>query len=265
MLVALKGSNRIHASVAEKGHTFHCPGCHTEVTLKKGAKVIHHFAHKPPVTCSWAVGETKAHLSAKNLFLEHLTNAGYKADVEYPIGTQRADVHFQDTNGISYVIEIQHQPITPSEISRRTEGYFRAGAVVTWLPLIDIAKLAPKAEQTATGYVIKRYTPKPFERWLHGFHFKEMWFVDPSTGMLWKGTFSDEIISVPYSEWYVSGGDTESAGGYDRTSKRCKKLTITGPIPLGAIQLGSQIRKQSTIGGHVYPQGRRLIMTTIPS
>lgn len=261
MLVALQGTVRTHAASASKGPTYHCPGCRQEVTLKKGVKVVHHFAHKPPVSCAWAAGETLAHLGAKNLFLNHFAAQGYEADVEYPIGSQRADVHVVGSNGTQYVFEMQHQPITSEEIAARTDAYFQAGAVVTWLPLIDIAKMAPKAKKTADGYVIERYTPKPFERWLHGFHFKELWFVDASTGMLWRGQFDAAMLDVPYSEWHVSGGGTESAGGYTRFSKRWRKLTLVGPYPLGSITFGRQSRAACVFGGHRYPAGARVTMT----
>lgn len=56
MLVALQGDQHITAWVAQKGPVFHCPNCKTQVILRKGALVAHNFAHKPPVTCSWASG-----------------------------------------------------------------------------------------------------------------------------------------------------------------------------------------------------------------
>lgn len=260
MLVALINGQRIHAGLAQKGEIYYCPGCHQEVTLKKGAKVIHHFAHKPPVTCSWATGETKAHLGAKSLLMNYFRDLGYQAEVEYPVGSQRADVHVLGRNGPN-IFEVQHQPITPSEIATRTAAYFQAGAAVTWLALIDIAKNEGKAKRTSDGYVIERYSPKPFERWLHGFNFKEIWFIDVATGMLWKGRFESSLIEVPYSEWHVSGGGTESAGGYARVSKRWKKLFLSGPYPLSAIQFGRKARQSGVVGSHVYPAGNRVTMT----
>lgn len=154
MLVALMDGQRIHAGSALKGPTYHCPGCRQEVTLKKGEKVIHHFAHKPPVTCAWAAGETQAHLGAKNLLMHHFKALGYQADVEFPIGTQRADVHVLGSLGPN-VFEIQHQPITPSEIAGRTAAYFQAGAAVTWLPLIDIAKDRDQGQEDS-GWICDR-------------------------------------------------------------------------------------------------------------
>jgi len=261
MLVALDGIARVHAATAEKGPEFRCPGCGEVMTLRKGTKVVHHFAHKPPVACSWAVGETLGHLTAKNLLMEFFKWRGYEADVEFPVGRQRADVHvLGKQRRRAHVFEIQHQPITPAEISARTRGYFATGAAVTWISLIDIGKLGSKAKQTPTGYVIGRYTPKPFERWLHGFHFKELWFIDTSTRMFWRGVFSASMIEVPLSEWHVSGGGMESAGGYSKHSKKWKTLTLDGPYPVNQITFGIESRSASTIGAFSYPAGRRITM-----
>jgi competence protein CoiA len=263
MLVALNGTARIHAASAEKGPDFRCLGCGEAVTLRKGTRVVHHFAHKPPVTCAWAVGETHGHLAAKNLLMELFEWRGFEADVEYPVGKQRADVHVLGKRGRPHVFEIQHQPITPAEISARTEGYFAAGAAVTSISLIDIAKFGSKAKKTATGYVIDRYPPKPFERWLHGFHFKEPWFFEPSTLLFWRGTFSAAIIDVPLSEWRVSRGGLASAGGYSRHSKKWRTLTLDGPYPVNLISFGVETRPASAIGDFSYPGGRRITMAGV--
>lgn len=260
MLVALLNSTRVLAGLAQKGPSYACPGCGQAVTLKKGTKVVHHFAHKPPVTCSWAQGETAAHMAGKLLFLNHFRSLAAPSDVEFPIGNQRADVYASNKAGHGFVFEIQHQPISELEIARRTQAYFGNNVAVTWVPLIDIAKLKDK-KATATGYVVHRYSPKPFEKWLHGFNFGELWFVDVSTGMLWQGRFDKSMIEVPLSEWHVSGGGTESAGGYSRVSKRWRKLSLTGPFSLGQLNIARALRKQGSMGSHVYPQGQRVTFT----
>lgn len=257
MLVALLNSARVLAGLAQKGPSYSCPGCGQAVTLKKGTKVVHHFAHKPPVTCSWAQGETAAHMAGKLLFLNHFRSVAAPSDVEFPIGNQRADVYATNQAGHGFVFEIQHQPISELEIARRTQEYFRSNVAVTWVPLIDIAKLKDK-KVTSSGYVVHRYSPKPFEKWLHGFNFGELWFVDVATSMLWQGRFEKSMIEVPLSEWHVSGGGTESAGGYSRVSKRWRKLSLTGPYSLGQLKIARALRKQGSMGSHIYPQGQRV-------
>src|SRR5207253_2415378 len=105
----------------------------------------------------------------------------------------------------------------------------------------------------ATGHIIERYSPKPFEKWLHGFNFKELWYVEPSTGLLWQGKFEKAMLEVAYNEWHVSGGGTESAGGYSRPSKRWRKLMLTGPFTLAQLNITKTRRQSSSVGTHFYP------------
>lgn len=54
------------------------------------------FSHKPPTNCSWARGETKAHLEAKQIVFDGLQTRGVTAMLEYVVdtlpGDRRADV-----------------------------------------------------------------------------------------------------------------------------------------------------------------------------
>jgi competence protein CoiA len=261
MLVALLNEQRVIAADAAKGPSYCCPGCGEEVILRKGGKVIHHFAHKPPVTCSWAVGETKDHLRAKALLLNDIrARPGCSAQVEYAIGNARADVYVETASHLRAALEIQHTAISPEEISRRTEQYFNLGLATNWLSLIRMDRLRG-ATRTTTGYVVDRYSPKPFERWLHGFNFGEIWFIDPEAGMLWQGKLSDHMIEKPYSEWYETGGHHQTAGGYSYRSKRWKRLTLTGPFEPHRVEYRSISRQATQFGQHRYPRGQRLAMT----
>ena len=58
---------------------------------ENGRVVIHHFAHKPPILCDWARGETLAHLGAKRLVHAALTARGVKAELEYSVETLPGD------------------------------------------------------------------------------------------------------------------------------------------------------------------------------
>lgn len=255
MLVALLEKNRIVANLAQKGFAYFCPGCAQEVTLKKGRKVVHHFAHKPPVSCSWAAGETQQHLKAKEIFYFFFKEQGRAVDIESPLAGNllRADVLVTATNGQRVAFELQHSTISPDEIERRTSLYFQNGIVLVWLPLIKLDKL--DFERAPHGGVVKRYTPKPFERWLHGFNFGEIWYFDPECAHLWHGKFEKSMIEVPVSEWYESGGNHVSVGGYERISKRWKKLTLTGPFSLNEVAFKFKFRAETRMAKHWYPQG----------
>lgn len=260
MLIALLENERVLASVATKGSVYHCPGCGQEVTLKKGRRVIHHFAHKPPVSCSWASGETILHLKAKEAFYEYFKARNIPVELELPLasGLLRADVYVTGKGGNPIAFELQHSSITPDEIERRTSKYFELGIALIWIPLFRPSKLDYELRIGNKGLVVKRYTPKPFERWLHGFNFGKIWYFDPEAVRLWHGKFEKCMIEVPVSEWYEPGGDLASAGGYDRVSKRWKKLTLTGPFSLDAVKFRVKRREETRIGKYWYPSGNIL-------
>lgn len=233
MLIALHDGTRVEAWVAEKGPAYICPNCRREVILKKGQVVTHHFAHKPPVTCSWATGETQAHLKAKKALHDALIARGLRAEVECEVlsteGDRRADVLVWGRNNSRLAFEVQHQPLDFPAIDRRTRAYMAAGVPVVWLALIKPDALA-MAETTPAGLVIHRYSVRPWEKWAHAYGMGSLWFIDPESGQLWQGTLKEHRIEVPYSSWYSSDGDEQSAGGYSYGSKRWRELHLQGPF-----------------------------------
>jgi competence protein CoiA len=241
MLVALQDGVRIEAWVAEKGPAYVCPNCKAPVILRKGRIVAHNFAHKPPVTCSWASGETQAHLKAKKALRDGFAARGHRVEVEAPVlsvaGDRRADVLVYDpTNGRRFSIEVQHQALDFDAIDRRTRAYMAVGVPVVWVALIKAEALAG-AETTPAGLVISRYAPRPWEKWAHAYGMGALWFIEPESGQLWRGVMKEHLIEVPYSSWYDSYGNEESAGGYTRHSKKWRELHLTGPHEPAAVMI----------------------------
>lgn len=239
MLVAILEGTRILAAQAKKDDSFLylCPRCRSPVILKKGVKVIHHFAHKPKENCEWSSGETLAHLNAKMLFHQFFSANNYTADVEVSIGNSRADVYIKGLVDIPAVIEVQHTSIKEEEIIRRTRAYFSLGIAVNWISLISINKLLSSSEgddqgfKTRTGFYFPKYTPKPFERWLEELNRYELWFLDTDTWQLFKGKFKDFMIDVP---------QTDFGGGYSKKSKRWEKLELFGGYTLDQLTFESK-------------------------
>jgi ssDNA-binding Zn-finger/Zn-ribbon topoisomerase 1 len=257
MLMAYFENCYVLARDSEKGLDYRCPNCKGELTLKKGRKVVHHFAHKPPVRCSYAAGETEAHLKSKLAFYDYFKSQGFNVSVEYQVSfnglNSRADVFVHDTRrAIPAAIEIQHTNISLDEIERRTQNYHKLGVAVGWVPLIDFDKHIIYYE-SPKRFVIEKYSPKPFERWIHGFNFGEVWYYEYKKETLWKGVFSPHMIEVPYSEWYEQGGNQVSVGGYTKYSKRWKKLTLTGMYGFREVMFSTVKREAKSIGNYNYP------------
>jgi len=246
MLVALHDGMRVEAWVAEKGPAYVCPNCNAAVILRKGRIVTHNFAHKPPVTCSWASGETQAHLKAKKALRDLFTGRGLRVEVEAEVlsdgGDRRADVLVWGRNGRAVAFEVQHQPLDFGTIDRRTRAYMAAGVPVVWVALIKGEALA-EAKSTPAGRVIPRYSVRPWEKWAHAYAMGSLWFIEPESGELWRGELKEHRIEVPYSSWYTSGGDEESAGGYSYSSRRWRTLHLAGPIEPGSITVEPFARK----------------------
>lgn len=246
MLVALHQDQRVDALGAAKGLPYSCPNCKTEVVLKQGRIVIHHFAHKPPTDCSWATGETREHLLAKTVIRDAFRARNYQAEYEVEVlsgaGDRRADVLLTNSNGTRVAIEIQHTPILYDAIERRTNGYAAAKVPVIWLGI-----LSPKMKESAItsngALVIEQYVIRPWEKWAHAYYFKELWYIDPTDQTLWQGKFYDYDIKVAHSSWYNEYGEEQSVGGYSRVSKKWKTLTLTGPMPLSKVGIGIKSRK----------------------
>jgi competence protein CoiA len=260
MLVASLGDVRIDAVIAQRGPEYRCPKCKGIVVLKKGRKVIDHFAHKPPTECSWATGETRAHLEAKLLVASALTGRGLKAEVEFVVNTlpgdRRADVMAWSPKGLQIAFELQHTPIDLNEIERRASSYARAGIAQIWIPFLK-ASVWNEGQPRAGGWFVERYSPRPFERWVHGFNGKRgMWMYDPAAKEFWLGSLARHKIYVEETSWYSEGGEENSAGGFYRWSKRYKELKLEGPYKAENLLIKVERRRAFATKEYSWPDGR---------
>lgn len=263
MLVALSDDGRVEAYEADKGPAYRCPNCHQIVVLKKGRIKTHHFAHKPPVNCSWGKGETHEHREAKKLFKDEFIRRGLRAEVEYDVPSlpddRRADVVVWSPNDRRFAIELQHTSIDYNNLEHRTRGYITAGVPVLWIPFFR-PKFWDEAKQLKTrvdgDFLIARFPARPLEKWVHGFYYGEPWMYDPQGKMLWRYRLEKHQIFKDYSSWYDSDGNEQTAGGYWRTSKQWRELTLWGPYSFDQVGIKVLRRKATSIGNHRYPEGK---------
>jgi competence protein CoiA len=258
MLAALREDVRVYAHEAEKGPAFLCPSCRAEVILRKGTVRVHHFAHKPPVVCGWGQGETEAHLAAKQAVFEALRPRSRVAEIEWPLsflqGDRRADVFIEEMTAGPIAFELQHTPIGLPEIEARTCAYLEAGIAVVWLAFLDGAERfsARRGETRKEGdWVIERYRPRPFERWIAAFGQGELWYYAPRTRKLFRGRLDDYVIDREGLDWW-SGGET-SAGSL--ASGHWKTLRLWGPVDLAAVAIRRMRRREAELGPFRLPAG----------
>lgn len=198
---------------------FLCPRCRRQLILRKGRIKVHHFAHNPPVTCSFGTGETEQHLRAKLEIYDALrtqTNIT-ELEVERDCGTSVADV-FARISGVAVAIEIQRSALSVNDITARTANYHRLGVAVLWLGL------------PASLPVERKYSPKAWEKWCHAAYFGRVYFW--SHGQVIQPVhFGTYNIHVAATSWYRDGSE-HSAGGYDKRSKRWRTPSPGVPMLL---------------------------------
>ena len=251
MLAALLNDARIYAHAAQKGASYHCPGCKAELVLRKGDIVIHHFAHKPPVECEFGAGESADHLEAKLAIYRAFAPRALKAEMEWPVealsGDRRADVFVWDMQGAKIAFEIQHTEISGDLIARRSDAYMRAGISVVWIPFLK-SRFRAQAERVKPGgegdWIIPNYSPRPFESWLHAFNFGQIWYWAPRSKMLMRGKIERLVEKV---ENPFVGGPVEHSVG--------TALRLWGPSDPAALAIRIGNRSEKRTHRHWLPAG----------
>lgn len=244
MLTAIRQSDqeKVQARDTSKAEEpFTCPTCNKEVVIHKGRIRIHHFKHKPPVTCYRGKGESQQHLAAKQEIYDALRSEPNVVDleIEKDFGVSVADVYAQ-ISGVRVAIELQKSTLSVADITARTANYHKLGIAVLWLGL-----WAPALSES-------RYRPKAWEKWCHAAYFGRVYYW--KTGLIIRPIhFATYSTYVEERSWYESGGYEQSAGGYSRRSKvyRTPRPGIDCLLPLSFVRkLNDGFRADKVV---VYP------------
>ncbi len=197
MLTALRKStnSKVLALAVEKTEApFTCPTCIQEVVLHKGNIRVHHFKHKPPVTCPRGAGETEQHLRAKLAIYDALSGEPNvtELEIEKDFGPTSADVYAR-INGFPVAVEIQKSNLSVANITARTKNYYNLGINVLWVGLSNPDLCSTK------------YSPRAWERWCHAAYFGRVYYWDG--GQVFRVLhFGEHKLYVEERSWYESGG-----------------------------------------------------------
>jgi competence CoiA-like predicted nuclease len=259
MLIALLNNTRITAAAAQRGGAFHCPSCSKALILKKGSVVVHHFAHKPPILCDWARGETLAHLEAKSIVHAALTERGVRAELEYCLetlpGDRRADVMAWSPKGQMIAIELQHTSISADEIAERSFAYARAGAAQIWISFLPPQVWKAALDKGDGTWLVRRCAPRQFEHWIDGLTGKSgIWMYDASSKTLWLGKITPHEIHEEEAIWYAPGGIEHYRAARKRVSKKYRDLILHGPFKIEDLRIAFRMRRQFAAAGMRWPQ-----------
>jgi competence CoiA-like predicted nuclease len=260
MLTAESEGFRVSAACAERQKSYFCPSCKNLLVLKRGRIVVAHFAHRPPVLCDWAKGETKAHLEAKQIVFDALSTRGIKAELEFVVqslpGDRRADVMAWSSKGVPVAIELQHSALSLSILETRARSYANASIAQLWVPFVNKKSLLDFEPRAGGGMFVKRYSARPFERWVHGLNGKEgMWVYLPHERAFRHARLSGHQIYMEESSWFEEGGEERTVGGYYRWSKRYKELTLSAPRSIDQLRIAIRSRKAASLSIYNWPSG----------
>lgn len=187
-----------------------CPKCRLELVLRKGRIKVHHFAHKPPITCSYGRGESDAHRKAKLRIYEALKKHPDVAecDLEKNLGDVISDV-YAVIKGIPTALEVQISALSMDEIIYRTETYYKKGIAVLWLPLFS---------EKLNG---NKYSPRAWEKWLHATYFGRVyyWLTDLTVMPVHFGVYK---LQIGEKYWHDQFGEEQWRSSYEQPSRKWK-------------------------------------------
>ncbi|MBS4207958.1 competence protein CoiA family protein [Bacillus sp. FJAT-50079] len=116
-------------------HTFYCPECKEQLTIKAGTVRIMHFSHKRNTNCvSMFEGESELHLEGKQDLYQFFHTQGIEVYLEYYLTNrkQRPDLYVKH-EGRRFAIEYQCSSIPSEQLARRSLGYENERITPLWI------------------------------------------------------------------------------------------------------------------------------------
>jgi hypothetical protein len=268
LLIAKIGKEDIDAKYAKRGLPYTCGGCCKIVILRRGLQVVAHFAHKRIDECTWAKGETRAHLDAKRIVFDELARRGGKAKLECVVdtlpGDRRADVMAWSPEGPMVAFELQHTAIDRRNISARAVAYARIGVWQIWIPFLRPMVWRDGRLTEDGSWKVQRYPARPFERWIYSFGLDSMWMYDPEKSDFWSARMAPHMLWKEESMYYGEGGEENYRGGFEYESKIYRELTLKGPYKIDALRIRRTKVPSRWKNGNVWPEAVVAYLEPIP-
>lgn len=269
MLIADANGQRVDAGTAQRDTAFRCPVCREQVILRRGRKVVAHFAHKPRATCIARVGETRAHLEAKRVLFDAFKARGLSVEVEYAtvdVGEdRRADVMvWSPGSGTPVAIELQHSRIGIPELEARAGSFARSGIAQLWVPFLDETSMAAAEQISPSTLKIERYPIPLHVLWMSGLVGNEgLWMYQPALRQFWRASITDHMLMTKEALWYDMGVIKRYHQGGERRSRRFRTLYLNGPWPAENLRLSLFHRSANATSWFRWPDAR--LATFVPT
>ena len=184
-----------------------CPQCNGDVVAKMGCRNVHHFAHKSKMQCDpWTEPMTAWHKGWQDLF---------KPDYVEVMMTGNNVKHIADVAFEGHILEIQHSPISASEVMERESFYTTNGESLTWIVDGRSEKDCIVLGKTWTGYaaIWARRSWWWAKSETHSSLAKSMVLIDTRIGLFKVICYSDKGVGLAEAlttiRWHgVAGGLT---------------------------------------------------------
>jgi competence protein CoiA len=166
------------------------------------------------------VGETETHRRCKTEIYEAMCNASHvsKVGLERYLKTVRPDVSAL-IKDVYVAVEVQISNLPLDTVIHRTNEYTRMRIHLLWR-----AQWTPALDSD-------RYSPRPWECWLHAAHFGRVYYWKNQTTII-PYHFNPVFLDIPETEWYEPSGEYRTAGGHSRRSRRYRKPIRGKPLTL---------------------------------
>ncbi|GAX05541.1 competence protein CoiA [Secundilactobacillus pentosiphilus] len=134
MLTAQTEQNqRVAASDAQRGMPYFCPSCREQVILKRGTRMMAHFAHRPNSNCRpFSESESQKHLTGKWQLAAYFGRKHVELEPYLQLLAQRPDLLVK-REAHQLAVEYQCSPISAGKLRQRNQGYHAYGLEVIWI------------------------------------------------------------------------------------------------------------------------------------
>lgn len=163
MLIAqTEQSSPVQAINAHRKKSYFCPSCREQVTLKRGSRMVAHFAHRPNSSCQpFSESESQAHLTGKWQLADYFGEGNVELEPYIKTLAQRPDLLLK-RDGRKMAVEYQCSPISVGKLQQRSQGYNSYGMEVVWI--------------LGETYLQKITSVRHAEKWLQ-YSYKLGWYI----------------------------------------------------------------------------------------
>lgn len=217
-----KQNQRVAARDAQRKAPYFCPSCREQVILKRGTRMMAHFAHRPNSNCRpFSESESQNHLTGKWQLAAYFGSYHVELEPYIQLLAQRPDLLVKRDEHIM-AVEYQCSPISADKLLQRNQGYHSYGLEVTWI--------------LGEGYLQTITSVRHAEKWLQ-YSAKLGWYL-----IFWETRQQCLIV------WHhLTSDGLGELQGWARTSTG-KQVGKRSPKAVESVQ--KQIQRQIQMGLH---------------